>query len=119
MPMKSLHRASKTWLMDVGAMLLWPWKKPRKAEMMQMKNTDGAKTAMAAQEVSKVVCKTDSCRQKRSIPRLPTMPMHKKTLRDTEKIFWIWEGWFSAWASEIMRLMATGRPVVEIIKSTE
>ena len=58
--MKSLHRASKTWLMDVGAMLLWPWKKPRKAEIMQMKSTDGASAAMAAQEVSKVVCSTES-----------------------------------------------------------
>ena len=45
--------------------------------------------------------------------------MHKKTLRDTEKILRIWEGCSNAWASEIMRLMATGRPVVEIIRSTE
>ncbi len=89
-PINSLHKASKTWLTEVGAMLLWPWKKPRKAEMTQMNSTDGASTAMAAQEVSKVVIITDRGFANSSMERLPTTPMTRKTLRATRKIFRIW-----------------------------
>ena len=71
--------ASKIWLMDVGAMLLWPWKKPLYAEIMQMMSTHGARAAMAAQLVSEFETSTESGLLKRNITRLPTMPMVRKT----------------------------------------
>ena len=85
-PMTSLQMASKTWLTEVGVMLLWPWKKPRKAEMMQINSTAGARAAMEAQELGLLITPAASHLAPSSMPREPTMPSSKKTRRAVEKI---------------------------------
>ena len=67
--------------MDVGVILLWPWKKPRYDEMTQTKNTAGARAAMAAQELGDLI-NSASWRQNSSMPPVPTMPMVRKTYSD-------------------------------------
>ena len=65
-------------------MLLWPWKKPRWAETMQMSSTHGASAAIAAHEFSFVVTMTDSGLQNTSITSVPITPMVRKTFMETE-----------------------------------
>ena len=48
-PTASLHSASRIWDMEVGTMLDWPWKKPRSAEIRQMKSIAGERQRIANQ----------------------------------------------------------------------
>ena len=80
MPTMSFTTASTTWEMEVGIMLLCPWKKPRKVLIRQMSSTQGPRQPMAAQ-ASGWFWKAASCRQKTVISRLPAMPSPRKMPR--------------------------------------
>ena len=107
-----------TWETEVGTILPWPWKKPRSAEIRQMNRTAGDRQRMANQ-LSDWLMTAASWRQSRAMPAVPTTPRLRKTSREVWKICRICLVWPRVLASAIIRDMATGRPVVEIISSTE
>ena len=79
-PTTSRMTASMTWETEVGSILPWPWKKPRKVDIMQMSSTQGPRKPMAAQ-ASGWFWNRASWRQNRVIKRLPTMPRVRKMPR--------------------------------------
>ena len=83
-----------------------------------MNSSDGARARMAYQEFGEFM-KRASCMHRIIMPAVPTPPMARKTSMAVRKIRRICRPWPRAWDSEIMRLMATGRPVVATIRSTE
>ena len=77
MPTISLVTTSSTWETAVGIILLWPWKYPRKALMMQISSTQGPRQPMAAQASGWFQNRARG-RQKAVIKTLPTMPSSRK-----------------------------------------
>ncbi len=99
-------------------MFPWPWKKPRSAEIRQINSTAGDRHKMANQDSSWLIMAA-SCRHSSIMPPVPTRPMVRKTSRAVWKMRRICRVRPRVPASEIIRDMATGRPVVETMSSTE